>query len=69
MVPAREGRHLTALANNHQEDIMSVTAPRIVVGVDDSPQGIAALAWAIGEAQACPLVLAPHGPRTEGGRP
>jgi nucleotide-binding universal stress UspA family protein len=31
---------------------MSVTAPRIVVGVDDSPQGIAALAWAIGQARA-----------------
>jgi hypothetical protein len=31
---------------------MSVTAPRIVVGVDDSPQGIAALAWAMGQDQA-----------------
>jgi nucleotide-binding universal stress UspA family protein len=31
---------------------MSVTAPRIVVGVDDSPRGIAALAWAVGHARA-----------------
>ena len=31
---------------------MGVTAPRIVVGVDDSPQSIAALAWAMGQAEA-----------------
>jgi nucleotide-binding universal stress UspA family protein len=31
---------------------MSVIAPRIVVGVDGSPQSIAALAWAICQAQA-----------------
>jgi nucleotide-binding universal stress UspA family protein len=30
---------------------MSMTAPRIVVGADDSPQSTAALAWAIGHAQ------------------
>ena len=31
---------------------MSVTAPRIVVGVDDSQESIAALTWAIGQARA-----------------
>ena len=46
-MPAREGRRRAPLANTHQEDIMSVTAPRIVVGMDDSPKCIAALARAI----------------------
>jgi hypothetical protein len=51
-VPAREGRHRAPLAHNHQENIVSVTAPRIVAGMDDPPQGIAPRAWAIGQAQA-----------------
>jgi hypothetical protein len=51
-VLAREGLHPAPLASTHKEDTMGVTALRIVVGVDDSPQSIAALAWAMGQAEA-----------------
>ncbi len=37
---------------------MSKTSERrVIVGIDDSPSGLAALQWAIGEARSCPAQL------------